>query len=294
MRCDTSHYVSLIQSAIAYLKDIPDAILATKKEWEALNNIKQSSSQKHTVKNRELKPVSHNFFSDDMGLAQKQNMSPNKNIEAKPTRFTSNYHTTPTPPIHQSEVINKPVKELPIEKIPDRSPPSHQSPLKKDDAKIRTNDIKNFLQRHSIHLSEHIPDDAQAVRIMSAYKEYIGNVDVVIFACDADAETLLLIKNLSKSIDQKLAPIKILRPDRLEREQRWGLFIAKNPIKLIIATSEFSKLKAAMRHYTHSDDKSYGFLEGIPLIILSSCAVYTESPKEKSILWNQICTLLKR
>lgn len=188
-----------------------------------------------------------------------------------------------------------PTKEPIVEK---KQPPSHEqhNPKKKEDSKIHASDpgIKSFLQRCSVPLAACIPDDAEAVRAMSAYKEYIGNADVVIFACDADTDTLDLIKNLSKSIDQKLAPVKVLRSDRLEAKQRWDLFIAKNPVKLYIASSGFSQLKNAMHYYTHRDGLAHGLFNGIPLIILSPCASYMQSPKEKLILWNQICTLLKR
>jgi hypothetical protein len=130
---------------------------------------------------------------------------------------------------------------------------------------------------------------------MQAYKEYLGDVDVIIFACDADPDTLSLIKNLSKSIDQKLGLVKVLRADRFEREELWDLFLSKNPVKLIIASSGFMQLKNAMAYYTRgAEDSPLSFLSGIPLVVLLPCASYADSPKEKLLLWNQLCAQLKR
>lgn len=155
-----------------------------------------------------------------------------------------------------------------------------EKPKPQDDAKIR-----QFLERTAIQCSDRIPDDSSATKQMLSYKEYLGEVDVVLFACDTDPDTLTLIKNLSKSIDQKLGSIKILRPDRLESENRWKQFTEQNPLKLIIASAGFVHLKHAMSHYTPP------FLNKIPLVLLLPSTSYT--PQEKSLLWKHLCSLLK-
>lgn len=268
----TSDYAALIRDAIAYLKESSSPVFGTKEEWEAL----------HAFKNRLLAKPAFEKKGDDFAES--------------PVPCTSTY-----PIFRPSQSLDKkpiPTKEPVVEKkqLHLQEMPAQQQSLskKKEDSKTNNLGIKSFLQHCSVSLATHIPDDAQAVRTISAHKEYIENVDVVIFACDADSDTLALIKNLSKSIDQKLAPVKILRSDRLESEQRWDLFMAKNPIKLCIASSGFSRLKNAMRYYTHKDGCAHSLFNDVPLIILSPCTSYMQSPKEKSILWNQICALLKR
>ncbi|HEY2810863.1 MAG TPA: hypothetical protein VGJ00_05700 [Rhabdochlamydiaceae bacterium] len=150
-----------------------------------------------------------------------------------------------------------------------------------------------FLKNFPLSLNEAIPDDKAATRIMNAWEEYIGAIDVVVIACEKDEETLSLIKNLSKSIDQKLAKAKILSADRLEKEERWDLFLAKNNPKLILATAGFSHLKNALRYCTFKPVTSERLFGAYPLIILAPAAVYAQTPKEKITLWNQICSLLK-
>ena len=74
-----------------------------------------------------------------------------------------------------------------------KQPVNASKPKPQDNAKIR-----QFLERTSIQCSDRIPDDAGATKQMLSYKEYLGEVDVVLFACDTDTDTLTLIKNLSK------------------------------------------------------------------------------------------------
>ena len=250
-------YSTLIRDTIAYLKESPAFVFSTKEEWEALQELKaQLPPVRRAVATMPPAPVAEAPIR--MRISSPNETSPDRILEKKA-------------PLAQ-------------EKSPCPIPSSSScSGIK----------IKSFLQRSSVPLTEHIPDDSAVTKEISAYKEYIGAVDVVIFACDAEPDTLSLIKNLSKSIDQKLGPVKVLRSDRWEKEGRWDAFLTKNPIKLVIASSGFSQLKGAMSHYVSPDGGSSSFLKTIPLIILSPCAVYSQSPKEKLILWNQICSILK-
>ncbi len=256
-------YAALINDTIAHLKETSLSLLSTREEWEALGKIKIQSPP-------------------PAPLPPRTQPKPSSSPSAKPA---------PARVVSQPEQLTKdPLIEKKVEKKAER--PAHhnvQHSAKKDDSKI-----KSFLHRVSFPLSESIPDDAAATRVMKAYKEYVGDVDVIIFACDADPDTLSLIKNLSKSIDQKLGPVKVLRADRFEREELWDLFLSKNPVKLIIASSGFTQLKNAMAYYTRGlEDSPLSFLRGIPLIVLLPCASYAHSPKEKLLLWDQLCAQLK-
>src|SRR5690349_15265174 len=223
-----SEYAALIDDTITYLKDISSPLLVSKEEWQ--------------------RPFVPQAKTESPAPLSKEVILPKK----LPLKTSL--------PISSSQVQQQ-------ERVQEKSSvePATQ---KKEQNRPKTDnaEIKPFLQRLSMALSDNIPDDAAATRMMSSYKEHVGPVDVILFACDHDAETMELIKNLSRSIDQKLAKIKVLRADRLEKEERWDLFFSKNPIKLFIATVGFTQLKKGMVHYKQSGDAL--FLHDTPLILL--------------------------
>lgn len=245
-------YSALVRETVVYLKEISPPLLSTKEEWEALQG--KSNAPPPAAKKIDFPAI---------------------------PSFSPVQRTVVPPPQKAKE--QAPVLETIVPRHSEKSPLASPS---KDDSKI-----KHFLQRHSVPLRETTLDDAEATRVLFAFKEYLGPVDVIVFACDADPDTLSMIKNLSKSIDQKLGSAKMLKPDRIEQQQRWDLFLAKNRVKLLIASSGFSQLKTAMSHYTLIDGTAK--LGGIPFIQLSPYALYAHSPQEKTALWNQICAILK-
>jgi hypothetical protein len=252
-------YLTLIHNAIEQLKESSSPLLATREEWEALASIAH------------LRPETASALATpELNMLQPAPSPKNAQIkraasETKPT--SSETEQAPLPPPAKQQANN-------VEK--------------------ESSHIGRFLKGASFILSEQIPDDKAATRTMLAWQECIGNVEGVILCCDPDAETLAMIKNLCKSIDQKLAKAKILSAERLEQEQRWDLFLAKNPLKCIIATAGFAHLKDAMRYYKHIPSNSTHFFGTVPLIILSPPSIYAQSPHEKISVWNQICYLLKR
>jgi hypothetical protein len=294
MNKDVPEYTALLHSAVAYLKEYALPLFCTKEEYTSfapkkahkpiIQAIQTVSVPKQTIpakaipqappeepkiyrkdlKNREFdEEAPQNSDLERATIVRAQGASEGQNFEEKPTQSKTD---------SSSSFGIKPAAIVP-------SKP-------KDDGAI-----KNFLQRISFALSERIPDDAAATRKMHAYKEYLGTVDVILFLCDEDPDTLALMKNLSKSIDQKLGPARMLRPDRLEREGRWDLFLSKNRVKLFIASCGFAQCTQAMTHFRQTG--SAMTLSGIPLIVLQSAAAYLQAPKEKMVVWNQLCALLK-
>ena len=139
--------------------------------------------------------------------------------------------------------------------------------------------IKQLLKHTPLVLSDAIPDDHIATQIMNSWQKE----QVLIFSCDLDTESLTMVDSLSRNIDQKLAKSKIFSLDQLKREKNWKSFLSENKAKLIIATQKFAQL-----------DIDRNELGETPLIMLASASYYTQAPKEKINVWNQICSLLKR
>ena len=276
----TRGYALLIRDAIEYLKGFSHSVFSTKEEWEKL--------YRNNLKNQEFdKEASQNLDPEQMTIAERQDMSESPNFEIKPTV-----------PLEKAPILSEISSPKKIIKNPITTTSKSQDPLHQ---KNTPNHLKNFLQHSSLILNDHIPEDTAATRAMFAWQEHIGDFDIVILACDNDAKSLALIKSLAQSIDQKLTKTKILSADRFEKEEKWEAFLEKNPLKLIIATSGFIKLKNAMRYYAHRDSKMensehsfHCFLKDIALIILSEPSVYTHSLQEKIVLWKKICNLLQR
>jgi hypothetical protein len=153
--------------------------------------------------------------------------------------------------------------------------------------------IKKALQRivPTLKLVDQIPDDATAKRIATAWKEKIPDAEVVLLVCDSDPETLEFLKGLAKAIDKNLAKAKILLAERLEKEKRWDLFLEKNPLRLIIASSGMQKFPELIRFYRSIPANAQFFLDKTPLLVLSPVSIY-KSLEHKAQLWKTLNQML--
>jgi hypothetical protein len=195
------------------------------------------------------------------------------------TTFTEKAAAQPKPAAHNTPSSSKPVQPIAADNAMD----STQSPIKKTLQRIAPN----------LKLIDQIPDDEQAKRIASAWKEKISDAEVILLVCDSNADTLEFLKGLAKAIDQHLAKVKILMAERLEREKRWDLFLDKNSFRLIIASDGMQKLPELMRFYKSVPASAQFFLDKTPLLVLSSSTVY-KSLEHKALLWKTLCQLLKK
>ena len=155
--------------------------------------------------------------------------------------------------------------------------------------------IKKMLQKiaPNLKLIDQIPDDGEAKRIASGWKEKIADAEVVLLVCDTRAETLEFLKGLAKAIDQHLGKTKILMAERLEREKRWEIFFDKNSFRLLIASDGIQTLPELMRFYKSVPAHAQLFLATTPLLALSPFSVY-KSLEHKALLWKTLCQMLKK
>jgi|HubBroStandDraft_4_1064222.scaffolds.fasta_scaffold95672_2 hypothetical protein len=200
----------------------------------------------------------------------------------------------PIPPKTQPSKIDQPVTVPPLF-IPPQQPlfpkevaqaivgqPAPKNVPLKDYSPI--SHIKKTVQRiaPALKLFDQIPDDGQAKKIASSWKENI-DAEVVIFRCDSSPETLRFLQGLAKAIDQHLAKVKILNGGKLEQEKRWELFLSKNRFRLIIASDGIQKLPDGL-HMLSKASASF--------LILSPVSAY-QSQEHKALLWKQLCQQLK-
>lgn len=185
----------------------------------------------------------------------------------------------------------------PPNRPPPRPAPPHEPtpPVPPPPEKEDFSQIKNLLLKAmpSIQLVDEVPDDAAAKRVANAWKEKIPDAAVILLACATDAETLEFLKGLGKAIDQNLAKAKILPVEKMEMENRWDIFLQKNPFQLIIASEGLRKLPKLMKFYRETPATSEFFLGQIPLVPLAAASVY-KSLEHKAHLWKTLCQMLKK
>jgi hypothetical protein len=197
----------------------------------------------------------------------------------------------PAPPVYKE----KPALPKQVEKTPEPAPKVIAVKEEKPAPIENLSPIIKTLQRIAPHikLTDEVPDDAEAKRVASAWKEKITDAEVVLIACDTQEDTLELLKGLAKAIDKNLAKSKVITADRLEREKRWDLFLQKNALRLVIISDGMQKFPELMRHYKSTPASAQFFLDQTPLLPLSSALVY-KSLEHKALLWKTLCQMLKK
>lgn len=214
-----------------------------------------------------------------------------------PKETTNTAPRPPQPPKYIPPVpMQPPKKEVP--------PPKEPIPIKDPKPSVKVQEsvkidgseqIKRTLLRMVPHIKliDEIPDDTNAKKIGSSWKEKIPDVEVVLLACETNSDTLELLKSLGKAIDQNLAKAKIIPAEKLEQENRWDIFLQKNQFRLIIASDGMKKLTGLMKFYHSIPAQSQVFLDKTPLLELSPSSIY-KLIEHKAHLWKTLCQMLKK
>lgn len=211
------------------------------------------------------------------------------------TSFKEEWNLTPAPSLTKKRsepftpaALVKPIEVKPILQKGSAAVPKASS--------ASASEIEQLLEKiaPSVRLRKTLLDDTAATRIMQAWQEYVGEVDVILLAASRDKETLELIKSLAKNIEQKKgASAKALLAERIEQEKKWDLFLSKNQPKLLMASQGLMQMQNAMSTYKKNSATGQTFLGPLPLLVLSTPSLYAESVQEKITLWNTLCHLIK-
>ena len=178
-----------------------------------------------------------------------------------------------------------------------KEPPPKQEAAASEEKKSVSPDffsqVKKTLLRIApfIQVTDEVPDDAEAKKIASAWREKVPDVEVVLLACERDEETVQLLKSLAKAIDTHLGKAKIIPAERLEREDKWDLFLQKNSFRLILASQGMQGYPKLMQFYTQ--DNVQFFLDKTPLLPLVVASHY-KALEHKALLWKTLCQMLKK
>ena len=102
------------------------------------------------------------------------------------------------PPVPRPFVAQPQKKEEPVAAAQEPKPQiKAQNPVKTEGSE----QIKSTLLRMASHIKlvDEVPDDANAKKIASGWKEKIPEIEVVLLACETDADTLELLKSFGES-----------------------------------------------------------------------------------------------
>ncbi len=200
--------------------------------------------------------------------------------------FQSKPYAPPPLPVPRTKAPPAPREEVVQVQVEAPPPPK---------AEAKSDPIKALLQKvaPSMKLVEEVPDDAEAKKIATGWKEKIADAEVILLACETDPETLDLLKNLAKAIDTHLGKTKILPAERLEKEKRWDLFLQKNTFRLVLASDGVKKLPELMQFYRALPAQGLHFLDKTPLFVLAPAATY-KAIEQKAALWKTLCQILTK
>jgi len=197
--------------------------------------------------------------------------------------------------IKPAPLPTEPVKKQPPAPQPVVLSPTPPTPVTAKPAPVAIEPLKKTVQQIAPHLAltDAVPDDAEAKRVASGWKETVTDAEVILLACDREQETLELLKNLAKAIDGHLARSKVIAAERLEKEKRWDLFLEKNRLRLLIASDQMQKMPELLRFYRAVPAQSQFFLGETPLLPLLPASTYRAIDK-KAALWKTLCQMLKK
>ncbi|MBS0653635.1 MAG: hypothetical protein JSR39_08970 [Verrucomicrobia bacterium] len=239
---------------------------------------------------------------EEVRFLQSCAQQPTRRTEPKLAPVAQKRPETPRPPspIPKAAPEKRPVQEAPIpeekfvKEADVRSEPQHKKPVA---ASIKpSEEIVKTLRKiaPALIISDHIPDDQNAKKIASAWKEKLSGIDVVLLALNSLPDTIELMKNLAKAIQKDLGQVKLMSGERLEQEKRWDLFFQTNTFRLVIASPGMEQYPDLLKHYKALPAQQSAFLANTPLIVLEPASVYTDSPDKKISLWKSLCQTLKK
>lgn len=146
--------------------------------------------------------------------------------------------------------------------------------------------LRSTLEKIAPHMKllDIIPNDFQAQKVANAWSK---QTEVVIIAGPASNEELLFLKDLARTIQDRLTTVKMISGAKLEKEKSWKSFFEKSTFKMLIIACPAQKYTALMLCYQKEEKR----LASIPVVILYPMEVYKQ-PDQKTALWESLCQIV--
>jgi hypothetical protein len=192
-----------------------------------------------------------------------------------------------TDPSSVPNPIEKPITMIEKTKKLTLEPPS-STPLVEDFRQLWTT-FKSLFPH--VALSESIPSDAKAQQIKKARLKEPEIPVVLILSFQEEQQQLSFLKTMVQGLSVRLAPTRLVSAPHIQTESEWQQLLTSPHLRLIIASDYGLYMhRYLMSHYQELPQRGKYCLHGIPLLLISDCALYLKEPKLKVLLWRAICT----
>ncbi len=169
-------------------------------------------------------------------------------------------------------------------------PPAPVTPPKKNTFDTRLMVEKTF---PDMVLRETPLEDSHARKKSRLWEETYLNAQIVVIAFGEVGPGLEFLRNVTKAIDQLIAPAQLIEGTLLEREKSWELLLNSPALKNILCSPWNAwKSTSLATLYRQNGTTQEQFLGKHPLILLESSVSYLKNPEKKRSLWQLIHTQL--
>lgn len=159
---------------------------------------------------------------------------------------------------------------------------------------IDVNDLRMIITERlpGLQLLNTIPDDSEAKRLTTIWKQEKIQPQVVILSFDEIPMHHAFLANLAHAINVYGYYTKVIRAIPLEEDNQWDTLL-QTDLKLVIGThSKINTLPNLLKNYREAPKQAKHFLKQVPLIHLADIAFYLKEPKLKLPLWKSIQEML--
>lgn len=145
-----------------------------------------------------------------------------------------------------------------------------------------------------LKLKTDIPSDAQAKRIVEAWRDKLEAAPVSLLFFGGDEKERAFFLNLAKAIDTLLLPARCVDAGHLEQEKGWDLFLEAPVLKWILSTEAMlNKMPELKRFYKSVPATGSHFIGKMPLLFIENPQHYFKQPAAKRQLWDTLCQTLR-
>lgn len=132
-------------------------------------------------------------------------------------------------------------------------------------------------------------EDSHARKMSRLWEETYLNAQIIVIAFGEVGPGLEFLKNVTKAIDQLIAPAQLVEGSMLEREKTWELLLNSPALKNILCSPWNAwKSTTLATQYRQNGATQEQFLGKHPLILLEPSVAYLKNPEKKRSLWQLI------
>lgn len=137
-------------------------------------------------------------------------------------------------------------------------------------------------------LAERCPTQRTTATIPTAAQA--AETQVIVLTSSEPPEQQEVLKNLSKAIQQRLAPAELRSAHEIDSKNEWEALLTLPSLRLIILSNK--ALQGSPKLASFYEDSQKQPIEKATWHVLPDVAVYLEQPNLKIVLWKTLCQIL--